>query len=65
MNNNLERVSGGAVQIWRALPTWGKVVTAIVAAIGLYYSFAIILGLFFFAALGVGFFTLLRWLIRR
>jgi hypothetical protein len=63
--NNLQRIGDGTVQIWRALPAWAKVATAIVAAIGLYYSFAIILGLIFFAALGVGLFTLLRWLLRR
>jgi hypothetical protein len=65
MSNNLQRIGDGTVQIWRALPPWGKVVTAIVAVIGLYYSFALILGLFFMAAFAVGFFTLVSWLMRR
>jgi hypothetical protein len=64
MNNNLQRIGDGTVTIWRALPTWGKVVTGLIAFVGLYYSFALILGLFFMAALGVGTLTLLRWLMR-
>ena len=61
--NNLQRAGSGAVQIWRALPTWGKVTAAIVLALGIYYSFAFIVGLFVLTALGVGAFTLLRWLL--
>ncbi len=63
--NNLEKFSSGTVQIWQALPIWGRVLAVFAGAIGLYYSFALIIGLFFFAALGVGLFTLLRWLLRR
>lgn len=63
--NKLQRIGDGTVQIWRALPTWGKVVAVIVGTIGLYYSFAFIVGLFVLAALGVGVFTLLSWLLRK
>lgn len=63
--NNLQRISDGTAQIWRALPTWGKVVALVVGAIGVFYAFSFILGLFFLAALGVGVFTLLRWLMRK
>lgn len=63
--NNLQRTGGTAVQLWQALPTWGKVVTALATAIGLYYGFFFIVGLFFFAAMGVGMFTIVRWLMRR
>jgi hypothetical protein len=63
--NSLQRVGDGTIQIWRALPTWGKVVAVIVGMIGLYYSFAIIVGLFVLAALGVGIVTILSWMLRK
>lgn len=63
--NNLQRIGDGTAQIWRALPVWGKVVAVIVGAIGLFYSFSLILGLFFIVALGIGLITLLRWLISK
>jgi hypothetical protein len=63
--NQMQRTGGAAIEIWRTLPIWAKVVAGIVAAIGLYYSFALILGMFFLTAMGVGVFTLLRWLLRR
>lgn len=61
--NNLERIQLGTMQIWRAMPTWGRVTAVIVAVIGLYYSFALVLGLFFMAALAVGVLTLIRWFL--
>ncbi len=52
--DNLQRTGGTAVQLWRALPAWAKVVTAIVGGIAVYYSFAILLPLFIVAAFGIG-----------
>lgn len=63
--DSLQRIGSGTAQIWRALPTWGKVAAAIVAGIGLYYSFAFILGLFVIAAFAVGVITLIRWFLTR
>lgn len=63
--DNLQRAGGGAVQIWRALPVWAKVITAIVGGIAVYYSFAVLFSLLIVAAFGVGVFTLVRWFLRR
>jgi hypothetical protein len=63
--NNLQRVGDGTVQIWRALPTWAKVITAIVGGVVVYYAFGILFLLLIAAAFGIGIVTLVRWFIRR
>ncbi|MEI7645649.1 MAG: hypothetical protein WCJ55_15350 [Chloroflexales bacterium] len=63
--SNLQRIRSGSVQIWQALPTWGKVTAVIVGVFVAYYCFAFVLGMFFLVAMAVGMFTLIRWLLTR
>lgn len=62
--NNLQRVNGTTMALWRALPTWGKIVTVIVGTLTALYFFQFIVGLFLIAAMCVGAYTLLKWLLK-
>jgi hypothetical protein len=63
--SNLQRGGGSAIQMWHAMPMWGKVVVTLAALAGLYYGFFFIVGLVVIAAMIVGLVTMVGWVIKK
>jgi hypothetical protein len=61
---SLQPVTSSAATLFRALPVPARVVTVIVGLLLTVYLWQIIVGLFVLSALGVGIYTMLKWLVR-
>ncbi|NJK81341.1 MAG: hypothetical protein HC914_16215 [Chloroflexaceae bacterium] len=63
--NQIERTKRGTATLWRAMPTWSKVLAIVVGVSTAIYFFQLLLGMFLLAAMAVGAYQLIKWFVSK